>query len=394
MENIDHALLDLVRLGLAADAQSVRLYARRLLQRPPKGVADADGFRENLTALLAQGANERALRTAPTSTSPAPRHKGSPRPAVPIEQDSRLSLLQGPTSDYVPEPVLEPSPRGAIEAVIAEREQGAALRASGVEPTKTLLLTGPPGVGKTMTARYLAHRAKLPLLIVDLAAVVSSYLGRTGQNLRQLLDHARATPCALLLDEFDALAKRRDDASDVGELKRIVNVLLLELESWPAESLLIAATNHPDLLDPAVWRRFDRVIELGLPTREARQRMLETVFREGKIPIGPEALTLAVLATDGASGSDAIRFARSAVRDAVLAARTTADQSLLDLTRTMVLTEGERSPQKRQAFCRAASATGLFTQRQLGDLLGVSHVTVGRWLRGDRADRSAPVVTT
>jgi len=97
---------------------------------------------------------------------------------------------------------------------------------------------------------------------------MSSYLGKTGNNVRAVFDHAISRPCVLLLDEFDAIAKRRDDDSDVGELKRLVNVLLQALDDWPANSLLIAATNHGELLDPAVWRRFDHVVQFEPPSVE------------------------------------------------------------------------------------------------------------------------------
>jgi len=114
----------------------------------------------------------------------------------------------------------------------------------------------------------------LPLATLDLAAAISSLLGRTGLNLRRVLDHGRRAPCVLFLDEFDAVAKRRDDPSDLGELKRAVNVLLKEMEQWPSSSVLVAATNHPALLDPAVFRRFDTVIALPLPGPIERETLL------------------------------------------------------------------------------------------------------------------------
>jgi len=95
---------------------------------------------------------------------------------------------------------------------------------------------------------------------------MSSFLGKTGSNIRVVLDFARRQPCVLLLDEFDAITKRRDDSAEIGELKRLVTVLIQAIDEWPADGLLVAATNHPELLDPAIWRRFDRVVEFPLPT--------------------------------------------------------------------------------------------------------------------------------
>jgi len=137
----------------------------------------------------------------------------------------------------------------------------------GLHPSKSILFTGPPGVGKTLAAKWIARQLNRPLLVLDLAAVMSSFLGRTGNNIRYVLDYAKNTECVLLLDELDAIAKRRDDTSEIGELKRLVTVLLQEIDDWPPTGLLIAATNHPDLLDPAVWRRFEVVVEFGKPER-------------------------------------------------------------------------------------------------------------------------------
>ena len=106
------------------------------------------------------------------------------------------------------------------------------------------------------------------MLTLDLATVMSSYLGKTGNNIKAVLNYASSFPCVLLLDEFDAIAKKRDDETDVGELKRLVTVLLQSIDDWPVSSILIAATNHGDLLDPAIWRRFDSIVEFDYPDAE------------------------------------------------------------------------------------------------------------------------------
>ncbi len=148
----------------------------------------------------------------------------------------------------------------------------------GLEPTRSVIFVGAPGVGKTLAARWLASQLNLPFYVLDLTAVMSSLLGRSGTNLRAAIDFAKSSPCVLLLDEIDAIAKRRGDESDIGELKRLVTVILQEVEEWPSHSLLLAATNHSELIDPALWRRFDQIIEFGIPGEAQIKEALKRYF--------------------------------------------------------------------------------------------------------------------
>lgn len=191
------------------------------------------------------------------------------RQPAPVDADTRQKLLvetypvRLTVSPLWPEHISTSLKRFAVEW--DKRNQ---LLENGLLPSKSLLMDGPPGVGKTLAAKWLAQKMNLPLLTLDLASVMSSYLGKTGNNIRAVLDYARSFPCVLLLDEFDSIAKKRDDSSDVGELKRLVTVLLQAIDEWPSTSILVAATNHGELLDPAVWRRFDRVVSFDYPSQE------------------------------------------------------------------------------------------------------------------------------
>ena len=204
-------------------------------------------------------------------------HASSPLPADP---ESAAFLLRAEPNAVTPPPapVLAPEAAREVARFVRERRAAERLLAAGFEPPRSLLLHGLPGTGKTMLARWLAAELGLPLATLDLAASISSLLGRTGLNLRRIFDYGRRAPCVLFLDEFDAVAKRRDDPSDLGELKRAVNVLLKEMEQWPSSSVLIAATNHPDLLDPAVFRRFDAVLALPLPGLAERETLLRQAW--------------------------------------------------------------------------------------------------------------------
>ena len=143
-----------------------------------------------------------------------------------------MRVEERPVLDW--EPVFSPNIARQLKAIVEERLNPHALRAAGLEPTRTALFVGPPGVGKTMAARWVARELGRPLLTLDLAAVMSSYLGRTGSNLRLVLDYAKAIDCVLLLDELDAIAKRRDDREEIGELKRLVTVLIQQIDDWPS----------------------------------------------------------------------------------------------------------------------------------------------------------------
>jgi SpoVK/Ycf46/Vps4 family AAA+-type ATPase len=160
-----------------------------------------------------------------------------------------------------------------LARVLEEHRRQQVLQKHGYSPKTKLLFWGPPGCGKTLTARYLASELGLPLAVVRLDAIISSFLGDTASHLQKVFARANSTPMVLLLDEADALAKQRDDPNDVGELKRVVNSFLQGMDGFTSRrSILIAASNHQYLFDPALWRRFDDVIEFGppdLPKREA-----------------------------------------------------------------------------------------------------------------------------
>lgn len=243
-------LLDLaVKTQAPGAARVLRKLARKYRDSSPLFIKAA-----------AEAVNGSVLRSSATATTLQ----------EPIDVDSRLALLrrEDPVILEAP-PIYEPNLELAVNLLVAEHQEADALADKGLTPTRTVLMVGPPGVGKTLTARWIAKRLNLPLLVLDLASVMSSFLGKTGGNLRRALNYARSTPSVLLLDELDAIAKRRDDSAEVGELKRLVTVLLQEIDLWPEGSLLLAATNHSGLLDPAVWRRFEQVLDFPLPTRQA-----------------------------------------------------------------------------------------------------------------------------
>ncbi len=239
-----------------------------------------------------------------------------------------------------------------------------------------------------MTARWVAQSLRLPLLSLDLSSVVSSYLGTSGRNIKSVLDYAKSGPCVLLLDEFDAIAKRRDDDSDIGELKRIVNVILVELDRWPDTSLLIAATNHPQLLDTAVGRRFDRSLVLLLPGDEERRAILDNLA-VGIEGVDVDALLLAAELTSGMTSSDLTRLWSLAHRRSILNGSAATDELLSQLARH----HEAAGPRRDMLFLTMHDKLGM-SNRQIAALMGVSHPTVAAGIkraegvqRGGRAEQ-------
>ncbi|RLB95538.1 MAG: AAA family ATPase [Deltaproteobacteria bacterium] len=157
--------------------------------------------------------------------------------------------------------------REISEEVVQEHHRVDLLRSYNLEPRNRVLLIGPPGNGKTTLAEAFAHALMVPLLIVRYEGVVGTYLGETAVRLRRLLEYARARKCVLFFDEFETLGKERGDRHETGEIKRVVSSLLMQIDSLPSHVVVIGATNHAELLDRAVWRRFQVRMTLPEPTR-------------------------------------------------------------------------------------------------------------------------------
>jgi SpoVK/Ycf46/Vps4 family AAA+-type ATPase len=217
----------------------------------------------------------------------------------------------------------------------------------GLSPRSSLFFVGPPGVGKTSSAAWLARQLGVPLYQVEIPALISSYLGKTGRNLREIFDFARGQRVVLLMDEFDAIAKRRDDQGDMGEMRRIVSVLLKEIEEWPGPSVLVAATNHPELIDPAVFRRFQLTVAVEPPGPEEALRILTHHLQPLELPTALGPLCSRLLT--GSSGSDIRNVALETRRTVALHSGTRADKALLQ-----ALCQYARTPSDRKQVAQAA----------------------------------------
>lgn len=192
--------------------------------------------------------------------------------------------------------------RTAVDELIEEQQRAEVLRASGLEPRHRILLIGPPGNGKTSLAEAIAEALLVPLLVVRYEQVIGSFLGETAARLAAVFDTARTRRCVLFFDEFDAVAKERGDEHETGEIKRVVSSLLLQVDAVPSHAVVVAASNHPELLDRAVHRRFQLRLDLPLPGKAARMAWFERLLAEFDEPAGLSADALA-RKTTGASFS-------------------------------------------------------------------------------------------
>ena len=257
-------IVDLVKAGVSGDQESARVTAEAIAanERAKKHTIVAERIARALAAPAKTNGRDPArsgtVRVRDGSGGIQRRHPERPMSSLFLERHTRT----------------------ACQELIEEQGRADVLRAHGLEPRHRVLLVGPPGNGKTSLAHSLAYELALPLFVVRYDAVVTSYLGETAQRLRRLFDYVRTEPCVLFFDEFDAIGKERGDLHETGEIKRVVTTLLLQLDDLPSYCVLVAATNHPELLDRATWRRFEINLELGHPSDDQMTEYFAHRLRE------------------------------------------------------------------------------------------------------------------
>ena len=258
-------LRKLIRSGSDGDVEAFRGAAKQVIEEE----------RQKQHHLLASDLE--AILHGRSASTPALRF---PMPAVPEDRERGLPLAS------VCEPVrtlqdivLSPQNLATVKGVVLEHNRVEVLQSHGLRPSDRILLCGPPGCGKTVTAEAIASELGRPLAVVRTDSVVSSFLGETAANLRKVFDFAASVPTVTLFDEFDALGKEREDYSEHGELRRVVNAVLQMLDDYRGRSLILAATNHEGMLDSAIWRRFEEVLFLSPPTSGQLHQLLTLKLR-------------------------------------------------------------------------------------------------------------------
>lgn len=311
------AVQSIIRAALAEDRSALDKQIARLRDRLMKGGQTKEA--ETLDRLCSSARDTHDLAPSRVEVSRAPVTGETlaleTNPPIDRETGARLCTIDFPSSSQEV-PVHGGAVLETIEELLREWSDFAMLSAVGVEPTRSVLIFGPPGSGKTVTAHHIARRLNLPLVTARIDGLISSFLGTTSRNIANLFDFANRYACILLLDEFDALAKLRDDPQEIGEIKRVVNTLLQNLDLRRRYGITIAITNHDRLLDPAVWRRFETHVQIGEPAGAAREQLIRRFLR----PMDPPLSTLQVFSycLAGRSGADIERVCLSVKRTIAL----------------------------------------------------------------------------
>lgn len=358
----------------------------------------------NYTAFLAEKLEEagevaasKRLRKLLEETDQTLKPVGITSKALPVDSESRFPLMERVEPRSIAEPplVLSEEKRDVLKEFLSVAKSHAQLESHGVSTSLTFLLYGPPGCGKSRVARHIAGELGLELYIVRLDGVISSYLGSTAKNIRGVFEFAAQTPGVLFLDEFDAIAKLRGDEQEHGELKRVVNSFIQNLDALGSQSIVLAATNHEELLDRAIWRRFSYRLELTLPSLIERTELWAGSLK----PIKSDVRQLRLLAdlSEGFSGSDIHEACQRVHRRRVAARKTPRLPEILGVLRNFASGEGaERkflarysaaSPQELARALRVRDPK-LYSHAAVGMVLGVSKATAYRWTTEGEPDHA------
>jgi len=296
-------LLDLIKYSVAGNKPKIRKVAEAIIaeERSKQHTILADKLETEL--------NKNTIDTPPSNSSSNNR----------IQLDSKADNL---ITEVIPQRKMDTLilPKDIVqicEQYIQEQYRVDLLRSYGLEPRNRILLIGAPGNGKTSLTEAIAESLMVPLFVVKYDSIIGAYLGETALRLRKLIDFASTRKCVLFFDEFETLGKERGDTHETGEIKRVVSSLLLQIDDLPSHVTIIGATNHPELLDRAVWRRFQIRINLPMPTRANLSLWIEMFQQRHNIKFGLATETLAKKLL-GANYSEIEEFGLSVLRRHIL----------------------------------------------------------------------------
>ena len=363
---------------------------------------DIDKVR-NYTAFLAENlekagdkATARRLRKMLEESDQQLRPAGATFAQVlPVDEDSRFPLIEQVNLKTLTEHpvILRQDQWDTVNEFLSIAKSYAQADVHDLTASLSFLMYGPPGTGKSRLARHIAQELGLELYVARLDGLISSFLGSTSKNIRALFDFAAKTPCVLFLDEFDAIAKLRGDSQELGELKRVVNSFIQNLDTLGNQSIVIAATNHQELLDSAIWRRFSYRLALDFPAADLRRNMWAEFSRE--LQFTAREIELLVDLSEGFSGSDINEVCVRLRRRRITGKEFPSLKDSFQVLQNLGIGEGEdrrflsilRGKDKHaiSTMLRERNAK-LYSHSALADLFGVSKATAHRWAKGVKTD--------
>lgn len=378
----------LCRASLATPNEAVAQQIRRLVDAYRQDGLDAEA--DGLQTLLDGSAASTAFAPSRLVRSRAalPGEELTPRVPLPVDRETAAPLVDFIFPDRLPAqaPLFDTDVDAGVRSLMEEWAHWDALAALSVEPTRSCLIYGAPGTGKTKLALWMAGQLGMPVVLARLDGLVSSFLGTTSRNIGTLFHFANRYRCVLLLDEFDAIAKVRDDPQEVGEIKRVVNTLLQQLDARRLTGITIGITNHEQLLDAAVWRRFD--IQLGVPRPRYTTRV--AIARQYIAPLRMTEPQLGLLAwlSEGLTGAEIESLARSIKKSAAIEG---AQFDFLSVVRRLATLHGGRISAARRDALRQENPdlaamlmhddTLDFEQKDLAAVFDRDPATISRWLK-------------
>ena len=314
---------------------------------------------------------------------------------LPVDEDSRFPLIEQVNLKTLTEHpvILSQDQWDTVNEFLSIAKSYAQADVHDLTASLSFLMYGPPGTGKSRLARHIAQELGLELYVARLDGLISSFLGSTSKNIRALFDFAAKTPCVLFLDEFDAIAKLRGDSQELGELKRVVNSFIQNLDTLGNQSIVIAATNHQKLLDSAIWRRFSYRLALDFPAGDLRREMWAEFSRE--LQFTAREIELLVDLSEGFSGSDINEVCVRLRRRRITGKEFPDLKDAFQVLQNMGIGEGEdrrflsilRGKDKHAISTMLRERnTKLYSHSALADLFGVSKATAHRWAKGVNTD--------
>lgn len=362
-------VLKIIEGGLRNDAKKVSDYAI-LLSKKLEEEGEGKKAERIEKLLLKKGFVEEEIITAASKQ-------------IPFDNETKLEIATVVMPYQIEEKSLfyNPSVNKQIDEFVSSYKESDRLASYGLNIPSTLLLYGPPGCGKTELASFIAKEIGIPIVIARLDTIVSSYLGSTSKNIRMLFEYASKNPCVLFLDEFDAIAKLRDDKNEQGELKRVVNSLLQNIDFINDKSILIGATNHENLLDKAIWRRFSTRLHINYPNSEIRREFISRILDDiGYNTYKKNFVDVLVALFEKLSIADIEQILKRSVRVAVISDREVEFLDFIEGYFNYVGTEidinGDVDMVRREKLKFLLKIDPTFSHRALGEILNCHHNTI------------------